>query len=149
MNIAKINTRIGPLKIISVDTTVLEIEFLEHLYSEDIPDESRYIVNEVLQYLSGELKEFTCTVKMKGTEFQKQVWSALLTIPYGETRSYKDIAEMINNPKAVRAVGGANNKNKIPIIIPCHRVIGTDGSLTGYAGGLDTKKMLLNIEKTH
>ena len=113
MNIAKINTRIGPLKIISTGTTVLEIHFLEHLYSEDIPDESRYIVNEILQYISGDLKEFSCSVNLNGTDFQKQVWTALMKIPYGETRSYKDIALMINNPKAVRAIGGANNKNKI------------------------------------
>ena len=81
-----------------------------------------------------------------GTDFQKKVWSALCRIPYGETRSYKDIAEKIGNPKAVRAVGGANNKNRFMIVVPCHRVIGADGSLTGYAGGIDKKIILLRHE---
>ena len=82
----------------------------------------------------------------KGTKFQHSVWNALLTIPYGETRSYKQIAEQIGSPKACRAVGLANNKNPIWIVIPCHRVIGSDGSLTGYGGGLDVKKKLLKLE---
>ncbi|MDE6110711.1 MAG: methylated-DNA--[protein]-cysteine S-methyltransferase, partial [Eubacterium sp.] len=81
-------------------------------------------------------------------EFQLKVWNELCNIPYGETRSYKDIAEKIGNPKAVRAVGGANNKNKLMIIVPCHRVIGANGSLTGYAGGIDVKKILLELEQS-
>ncbi len=83
---------------------------------------------------------------MHGTEFQHKVWNELCNIPYGETRSYKDIARKIGNPRAVRAVGGANNKNKLMIVVPCHRVIGTDGSLTGYAGGIEVKKKLLDLE---
>ena len=83
---------------------------------------------------------------MHGTEFQHKVWNELCNTPYGETRSYKDIARKIGNPRAVRAVGGANNKNKLMIVVPCHRVIGTDGSLTGYAGGIEVKKKLLDLE---
>ena len=83
----------------------------------------------------------------EGTDFQKKVWEALKAIPYGETRSYAQIAAAAGNPKACRAVGGANNKNPLPVIIPCHRVIGADGSLTGYGGGLEIKRFLLNLER--
>ena len=83
---------------------------------------------------------------MLGTEFQKRVWKALLTIPYGETMSYGELAKKIGEPKAVRAVGAANGQNPIPIIVPCHRVIGSDGSLTGFGGGLENKKKLLELE---
>ena len=83
----------------------------------------------------------------QGTDFQKRVWEALIQIPYGETRTYKEIAAAAGNPKASRAVGMANNRNPIPIIIPCHRVIGTNGSLTGYAGGLKVKEYLLKLER--
>ncbi len=99
------------------------------------------------KYFEGKLKIFTIPIKIEtGTKFQREVWKALQSIPYGETRSYKDIAIQIANPKAVRAVGGANNKNPIGIVIPCHRVIGSSGKLVGYAGGLDKKEMLLKIE---
>ena len=86
-------------------------------------------------------------LEVKGTEFQKKVWNELLKIPYGQTKSYKDIAIAIENERASRAVGMANNKNPIPIIIPCHRVIGSTGKLVGYAGGVNVKEKLLNIEK--
>ena len=99
------------------------------------------------EYLSGKRTEFDIEIEMIGTEFQKKVWKELLNIPYGETRSYKDIAIAIGNEKACRAVGNANNKNPIAIIVPCHRVIGSNGSMTGYAGGLDIKEKLLKIEK--
>lgn len=98
------------------------------------------------EYFKGERREFQLPLNPQGTAFQKQVWQALCQIPYGETRSYKDIAEMIGNPKACRAVGGANNKNPIMIVIPCHRVIGANGKLVGYGGGLNIKEYLLNIE---
>jgi len=100
------------------------------------------------EYFAKKRKEFDVPLAFNGTAFKKKVWEALQTIPYGETRSYGDIAAMINNPKACRAVGMANNTNQIPIIIPCHRVIGHDGSLVGYAGGLDLKQKLLNLEKS-
>lgn len=98
------------------------------------------------QYFSGERREFTLTLDFAGTAFQKQVWAALVTIPWGETRSYGDIARQIGNPTAVRAVGAANGRNPISIIAPCHRVIGANGRLTGFAGGLPTKAYLLRLE---
>jgi methylated-DNA-[protein]-cysteine S-methyltransferase len=98
-------------------------------------------------YLAGERKEFSLPLATCGTEFMRRTWSALCDIPYGETASYKDIAVKIDNPKAVRAVGLANNRNPIPIFIPCHRVIGANGKLVGYGGGLELKEKLLRIEK--
>jgi methylated-DNA-[protein]-cysteine S-methyltransferase len=97
-------------------------------------------------YFAGELKKFSLKLDFTGSEFQKKVWRALLTIPFGETRSYADIAKQIGNPKAVRAVGAAVGKNPISIVAPCHRVIGSNGKLTGFAGGLDGKARLLTIE---
>ncbi len=98
-------------------------------------------------YFRGELTRFDIPLASEGTPFQLKVWEALKNIPYGKLVSYKTIAETIGNPKAVRAVGGANGKNPIPIIVPCHRVIGSDGSLTGFGGGLETKKRLLELEQ--
>ena len=99
------------------------------------------------EYFDGKRKSFDgLPLRAEGTAFQKKVWDALLTIPYGETRSYKEQAIIVGNEKACRAVGTANGKNPISIIIPCHRVIGSDGSLTGYGGGLDIKKALLELE---
>lgn len=100
------------------------------------------------EYFNGERKEFSIALDFIGTDFQKQVWEALLTIPYGETRTYGQIADQLNNPKAVRAVGAANGKNPISIIAPCHRVIGASGSLTGFAGGLENKMILLKLENS-
>ncbi len=101
---------------------------------------------ELQEYFAGERRVFTVPLAPEGTDFQKQVWRALLTIPYGETRSYGQIAAMIGRPGAARAVGMGNHKNPISILIPCHRVIGADGSLTGYGGGLDIKEYLLRLE---
>jgi methylated-DNA-[protein]-cysteine S-methyltransferase len=97
-------------------------------------------------YFAGELERFSLTLDFVGTAFQKKVWAALLTIPFGETRSYGQIAKQIGSPNAVRAVGAANGKNPISIIAPCHRVIGSNGKLTGFAGGLEAKALLLAIE---
>lgn len=99
------------------------------------------------EYFEGSRIKFDLPLDIKGTEFQNKVWDELLKIPYGEVKSYKDIAIAIGNEKACRAIGMANNKNPIPIIIPCHRVIGSNGKLVGYAGGLNVKEKLLNIEK--
>jgi methylated-DNA-[protein]-cysteine S-methyltransferase len=104
-------------------------------------------VRQLESYFKGELKEFNLPLGPEGTDFMKKVWSALCEIPYGRTATYKDIAIKAGSPKGARAVGLANNRNPIPIFIPCHRVIGADGSLTGYAGGLDMKKKLLDIER--
>ena len=97
-------------------------------------------------YFAGELKEFTLGLKLAGTPFQRSVWDQLTLIPYGETRSYGDLADALGNPGASRAVGLANGKNPIGIIVPCHRVVGASGSLTGYGGGLDRKQRLLAFE---
>ena len=99
------------------------------------------------QYFAGQRQQFNLPLDFQGTDFQQQVWRALLTIPYGETRSYKDIALQIGNEKAVRAVGAANGRNPISIIAPCHRVIGSGGALVGFAGGLDKKQILLSLEQ--
>ncbi|MDI3471232.1 MAG: Methylated-DNA--protein-cysteine methyltransferase [Pseudolabrys sp.] len=97
-------------------------------------------------YFAGRRRTFTVPLDMAGTPFQQAVWQALLTIPYGETRSYSELARQIGRPEASRAVGAANGRNPVSIIVPCHRAIGADGSLTGFAGGLDVKRYLLNLE---
>ncbi len=102
---------------------------------------------QIIKYLKGQLKELSLPLDLQGTEFQKKVWKELLNIPYGEIRTYKDIAKSIGNPKGYRAVGGALNKNPIPIIVPCHRVVGSKGQLVGFAGGLNLKQKLLELEK--
>ncbi len=115
----------------------------------DSGDNSRFFITaktQLEEYFCGKRREFDIPLKLNGTEFQKTVWNALLTVPYGKTASYKDIAAMIGKPKAARAVGGANNKNPIIIIVPCHRVVGANGSLTGYEYGTDIKKYLLDLE---
>lgn len=140
---------IGILEIIESNGYIVEINFLEddNCLEEFISDEIEKCKIELEEYFHGRRSRFSVKVDLiRGTEFQKKVWNALRDIPYGETVSYKEIAEKIGNPKAVRAVGGANNKNPISIIIPCHRVIGKDGSLTGYGGGLSKKEYLLNLE---
>jgi methylated-DNA-[protein]-cysteine S-methyltransferase len=98
-------------------------------------------------YLAGKLRRFAVPLDFQGTEFQKSVWKALLTIPFGETRSYSEVARQIGRPTAVRAVGAANGKNPISIVAPCHRVVGSNGELTGYAGGLAAKERLLGLER--
>jgi methylated-DNA-[protein]-cysteine S-methyltransferase len=101
------------------------------------------------QYFAGERREFDLPLKLDGTEFQVSVLRALQDIPYGETVSYGDIAKKIGHPRAVRAVGAANGRNPLPIVVPCHRVIGSTGELTGFGGGLDTKEALLRMEAEH
>lgn len=102
--------------------------------------------NQLYEYFEGKRKEFDIPLNPKGTDFQQTVWSELLNIPYGETRTYKDIATAIGDGKSTRAVGNANNKNPIPIIIPCHRVIGSDNKISGYVGGIKIKEKLLETE---
>ena len=99
------------------------------------------------EYLTGKRQTFELILHPEGTDFQKAAWQALMEIPYGQTRTYRQQAERIGKPKAVRAIGMANHRNPIPIFIPCHRVIGTDGSLTGYGGGLEIKQSLLALER--
>ncbi|MGA2413332.1 MAG: methylated-DNA--[protein]-cysteine S-methyltransferase [Candidatus Sulfotelmatobacter sp.] len=103
-------------------------------------------VHELQEYFSGQRREFTFPLDLRGTDFQLACWHALLAIPYGETRSYADIARAVGKPNAFRAVGMANNRNPIAIVVPCHRVIASDGSLRGYGGGLEVKRKLLELE---
>jgi len=161
---------IGPLLIVAEDGHIIEISFMEAdtraKYRRSAPqanhansdksaanqsssDESvaRACVAELEAYFAGKLKHFTVPIKLSGTEFRKRVWATLVNIPYGKTISYKELAQNIGQPSAIRAVGGANNHNPISIIVPCHRVIGADGSLVGYGGGLDNKTYLLELEK--
>jgi len=106
----------------------------------------RETARQLREYFAGTRRAFELPLEFRGTEFQRRAWSALLTIPYGETRSYRQMAEQIGNPTAVRAVGAANGRNPISIIAPCHRVIGMNGDLTGFGGGLDAKARLLSLE---
>ncbi len=103
---------------------------------------------QLAEYFAGKRKIFDLPLHMPGTDFQRSCWAALQTIPWGETRSYRDIAEQVGNPKAARAVGMANNRNPIPIIVPCHRVVGSDGRLVGFGGGLPVKQFLLELERS-
>lgn len=105
------------------------------------------VTSQLAEYFAGERRDFDLQLAPQGTKFQSKVWSALREIPYGETRSYGEIAAAIGKPKASRAVGTANNRNPIAVIVPCHRVIGANGSLVGYGGGLDRKTMLLSLER--
>lgn len=126
-------------------------EYIENgQLTEQVSDNGKLVLARALsqlkEYFNGELSSFDLPLAATGTEFQQKVWHALTTIPYGETWSYQDLANAIDNPKAVRAVGLANGKNPISIIVPCHRVIGKNGKLTGYAGGIECKKGLLDAE---
>ncbi|PTX63310.1 methylated-DNA-[protein]-cysteine S-methyltransferase [Melghirimyces profundicolus] len=108
--------------------------------------ELRSVAQQLNEYFEGNRRRFDVPVDLYGTAFQKLVWQQLQTIPYGEVRSYKDVAQAMGAPKAVRAVGGANNRNPVSIIVPCHRVVGSNGSLVGYGGGLEIKEFLLGLE---
>ncbi|WP_291964144.1 methylated-DNA--[protein]-cysteine S-methyltransferase [Caloramator sp.] len=138
---------IGLIKIAANEEAIVALDFVYKRSKENENDVIRQCKIQLDEYFKGIRKEFDVNIEVNGTEFQKMVWQELKRIPYGQVRSYKDIAVAIGNEKAVRAVGGANNKNKIAIIIPCHRVVGKDGSLTGYAGGLWRKKWLLEHEE--
>ena len=150
------HTPVGQLKLVAHETALVAVlwqnenpkrvrlaELLEQL---DHPILST-AQQQLSEYFAGARQQFDLPLDFEGTSFQKQVWQALLAIPYGETRSYKQIAEQLGNPKAVRAVGAANGKNPISIIAPCHRVIGSSGKLVGFAGGLANKDILLKIEQ--
>lgn len=141
-------TAIGKLYISENDGAITDIKYCDGDVTEETPL-IRKTLEQINEYLNGDRLQFDIPLQIEGSEFQVRVWNALLTIPYGETRCYKDIAEQIGSPKSCRAVGGANNRNPISIIIPCHRVIGSGGSLTGYAGGLDVKQSLLKLERSH
>lgn len=143
-------TKIGYAEIVYEEDYIIGLKIVdadeEYLLERTLLTDSVY--QQIQEYLSGERDAFKFLMKPKGTEFQKKVWDALCGIPYGETRSYKEIAIAIGNPKACRAVGMANNKNPIVFAIPCHRVIGTNGKLIGYAYGVEKKKSLLEMESS-
>lgn len=137
------------LKIVEVDGWIEEVSFASGEDETAVKQPSENLQNAIKQlkeYFDGKRTAFDLKMKLHGTEFQKKVWTYLSEIPYGETRTYKDVAEAIGSPKGFRAVGMANNKNPIAIIYPCHRVIGASGKLVGYGGGLDIKEQLLRLE---
>ncbi len=149
-----IDTEIGRIVIGAENNEITDVTFSEaDSATEKIDtDEIKMPVldqaaQELKEYLNGERTAFDLPLAPKGTVFQEKVWTILLSIPYGETRSYGDIAKQIGNPKACRAVGMANNRNPISIIIPCHRVVGAKGDLVGYGGGLPIKQYLIELEK--
>lgn len=141
---------IGKLTILTSGDEINRVVF-GYLASNDIlNDDSKLkfkIVNQLNEYFANRKKQFSLKLHPEGTEFQTEVWNRLLEIPYGETITYSDLAAKIGRPKAIRAVGNACRKNPVPILIPCHRVIGKNGTLTGYAGGIENKKLLLDLEK--
>ena len=110
---------------------------------------NRNVLTQIDRYLKGKITKFDTPLDLRGTPFQKRVWDALLKIPYGQTRTYQDVARAIGHPRAFRAVGNANGSNCIPLIIPCHRVIASDGGLGGYGHGLEVKRRLLDLERAH
>jgi methylated-DNA-[protein]-cysteine S-methyltransferase len=149
-----IDSPIGPLALAGHGRVLTNLRMLNQTYE---PNRADWVldgqafpdaVDQLDAYFAGELVDFDVELSLAGSEFQRRVWRALLTIPYGETRSYGEIAEQIGASGAARAVGLANGHNPIAIIVPCHRVIGANGSLTGYGGGLDRKRSLLEMEKS-
>ncbi|KUI35002.1 cysteine methyltransferase [Mycobacterium sp. IS-1590] len=145
---------VGQLTLAGRDGRLMHLRMVDQTYEPSregwVADESAFpeAVEQLEAYFAGELTDFDLELDLVGTAFQRKVWAALLTIPYGETRSYGEIARQIGTPGAFRAVGLANGHNPIGIIVPCHRVIGANGSLTGYGGGLDRKRALLEMEKS-
>ena len=142
-------TALGSVTFVEEDGALLAIT-TQHTYEGERLETSliKEAYRQLSEYLIGERKSFDLPLNPRGTVFQQQVWKALCDIPYGETRSYKQIAEAIGNPKAVRAVGMANNRNPLLIVVPCHRVIGANGKLVGYGAGIEKKEFLLKLEKS-
>ena len=140
---------LGPIEIVGSKDSIIALDFVEDMLPGD--DELTFCVKECLkqvdEYFKGERREFFLNLQPEGTVFQKSVWRQLEKIPYGKTTSYGKVADVIGKPNASRAVGSANGKNPIAIIIPCHRIIGSDGSLTGYGGGLWRKRWLIGFER--
>jgi methylated-DNA-[protein]-cysteine S-methyltransferase len=148
-----IDSPIGPLTLAGQQSVLSHLRMVDQTYE---PNRSDWVfdaqafpdaVDQLQAYFAGQRTAFDLQLELRGSEFQRRVWDALLTIPYGETRSYGEIAEQIGAAGAARAVGLANGRNPIAIIVPCHRVIGTGGGLTGYGGGLDRKRALLELER--
>lgn len=139
---------IGPLTLVASERGLVALEFGKRKHPEAVENSSRFapVRKQLEEYFAGKREEFTVPLDIRGTDFQKRCWKELLKIPYGQTRSYRQIAEAVGNRNAVRAVGLANGQNPIAIIVPCHRVIASDGTLCGYGGGLHLKEELLRLE---
>jgi methylated-DNA-[protein]-cysteine S-methyltransferase len=151
MNYQLIETPIGTLRICSNGSAVTELNLAgqyeaEATLTNDEDAILKQAASQLSEYFAGKRQVFDLPLAPQGTDFQQSVWNILATIPYGELRSYSDVALQVGKPNAVRAVGAANGKNPLPIIVPCHRVIGRDGSLTGFSGGIETKSRLLQME---
>jgi methylated-DNA-[protein]-cysteine S-methyltransferase len=149
-----VDSPVGPLTIAGDGETVTNLRMQDQTYApaeqadwSDTPSAFGAVVEQLRAYFAGELQTFDVPLRLRGTPFQETVWRALLGIPYGETRTYGALARELGRPGAARAVGLANGHNPIGIIVPCHRVIGADGSLTGYGGGLERKRALLDLER--
>lgn len=154
---SRTSSAVGPLFLATSTKGLVRLEFearVQHIDSKTVSlqESSRELAPylcELNEYFAGQRREFSFPLDLRGTDFQLQCWRALLDIPYGETRTYADIARAIGHPHAFRAVGMSNNRNPIAIVVPCHRVIASDGSLCGYGGGLDIKRKLLDLEQAH
>jgi len=151
MNYQYLDTPIGTLRLVSDGAALVAIEF-EHRHGDTTGDVERSdpvldrVATQLQEYFSGHRQRFDLPLAPRGTAFQRSVWAALARIPHGQLRSYGEIARAIHRPTACRAVGAANRCNPLPIVVPCHRVVGSDGSLTGFAGGLEAKRRLLELE---
>jgi methylated-DNA-[protein]-cysteine S-methyltransferase len=145
---AFLNSPVGPIEISGDDDFVSTVSFVDQIKADTqhLPRVIRDCIQQLEEYFAGTRKEFNLMLSQSGTDFQRQVWTELVNIPYGKTTSYLQLAKNIGDAKSIRAVGAANGKNNIAIIVPCHRVIGSNGTLVGYAGGLDRKKWLLDFE---
>ena len=146
-----IEGNLGALALVATDKALKQVAFMDREEVEGRECQTFHPIlekaaQELRAYMQGELRSFSIPLAPEGTEFQKKVWQAMLEIPYGETKTYGEIATLIGSPKGARAVGMAANKNPIPIIVPCHRIIGAAGKLVGYAGGLSLKEKLLQLE---
>ena len=148
---AVMESPIGPITLASTERGLAGVHFGDAVPPHGVMDEAvhRHVIQQLQEYFDGKRTEFDLRLDLQGTSFQREVWSRLQAIPYGETCSYGEIARAIGKPGAARAVGMANHENPVAVVVPCHRVVGSDGSLTGYAGGLDVKKRLLAIESQH
>ncbi|WP_223789248.1 methylated-DNA--[protein]-cysteine S-methyltransferase [Marinicella meishanensis] len=143
-----LTTDLGLVEITADDQGIHSVYFVDQAQAVQANALTNRAKSQLREYFAGQRQSFDLPLAPQGTEFQQRVWQALLTIPYGQLASYRDMAQQLQQPKAVRAVGAANGKNPISIIVPCHRVIGANGSLTGYAGGLERKRWLLQHESS-
>ena len=151
-----LTTDIGPLTLMADKDALLEVRFGDEGSAPPRvggaePDGNPLLMEaarQIGEYLRGERRDFDVPIRLEGTDFQLLVWNALRTIPYGETRTYAEVAAQIGRPRAVRAVGGANHRNPLPLLVPCHRVVGTNGKLVGFGGGLEIKRRLLELESS-